>query len=111
MFSLLSYSEADIKAQANNKLILLSVSLYKLNEMKKETKMIIQEMKNLNEIVSLNEQNYILLDDYFKYSGMVEVNSKLITMTPLYRQKDINKVTRVYNDMSKYKLKDYRKYE
>ena len=111
MFSLLSYSEADIKAQANNKLILLSVSLYKLNEMKKETKMIIQEMKNLNEIVSLNEQNYILLDDYFKYSGMVEVNSKLVSMTPLYRQKDINKVTRVYNDMSKYKLKDYRKYE
>jgi|TARA_R110000787_G_scaffold17047_2_gene53860 hypothetical protein len=79
--------------------------------MKKETKMIIQEMKNLNEIVSLNEQNYILLDDYFKYSGMVEVNSKLISMTPLYRQKDINKVARVYNDMSKYKLKDYRKYE
>lgn len=111
MFSLLSYSEADIKAQANNKLILLSVSLYKLNEMKKETKMIIQELKNLNEIVSLNEQNYILLDDYFKYSGMVEVNSKLVSMTPLYRQKDINKVTRVYNDMSKYKLKDYRKYE
>ena len=79
--------------------------------MKKETKLIIQELKYLNEINSLYKQNYIDLDNYFKYSGKQEYQDNIIAMTPSYRRKDVNKVAKVYNDMSRYKLKDYRKYE
>tara|TARA_R110000823_G_scaffold9685_5_gene33554 strand:+ start:428 stop:667 length:240 start_codon:yes stop_codon:yes gene_type:complete len=79
--------------------------------MRKETKLIIQDLKYLKEIDSLNKQNIINLDNYFKYSGMQEHKDNIIAMTPLYRKKYVDKVAKVCNDMSKYKLKDYRKYE
>jgi len=82
-----------------------------LNQMKKETRQIIQDLKYLNENNSLIKQNTIDLDNYFKYSGMQEYQDNIISMTPSYRKKDVNKVAKVYNDMSRYKLKDYRKYE
>jgi len=79
--------------------------------MKKETRQIIQDLKYLNENNSLIKQNTIDLDNYFKYSGMQEYQDNIISMTPSYRKKDVNKVAKVYNDMSKYQLKNYRKYE
>jgi len=79
--------------------------------MKKETRQIIQDLKYLNGNNSLIKQNTIDLDNYFKYSGMQEYQDNIISMTPSYRKKDVNKVAKVYNDMSRYKLKDYRKYE
>ena len=79
--------------------------------MKKETRQIIQDLKYLNENNSLIKQNTIDLDNYFKYSGMQEYQNNIISMTPSYRKKDVNKVAKVYNDMSKYQLKNYRKYE
>ena len=79
--------------------------------MKKETRQIIQDLKYLNENNSIIKQNTIDLDKYFKYSGMQEYQNNIISMTPSYRKKDVNKVAKVYNDMSKYQLKNYRKYE
>ena len=79
--------------------------------MKKETRQIMQDLKYLNENNSLIKQNTIDLDNYFKYSGMQEYQNNIISMTPSYRKKDVNKVAKVYNDMSKYQLKNYRKYE
>ena len=79
--------------------------------MKKETRQIIEDIKVLNDLTSLFKQNTIDLDNYFKYSGMQEHKDNIIAMTPLYRKKYVDKVAKVCNDMSKYKLKDYRKYE
>tara|TARA_R110000744_G_scaffold273115_1_gene386028 strand:+ start:362 stop:601 length:240 start_codon:yes stop_codon:yes gene_type:complete len=79
--------------------------------MKKETRQIIEDIKILNDLTSLFKQNTIDLDNYFRYSGMQEHQNNIIDMTPSYRKKEVTKVAKVCNDMSKYKLKNYKKYE
>ena len=51
-------------------------------------------------------KNTIELDDYFAYSGKIEIDGKFVKPSDdlLYLEKTIIK-----NDMSKYKLKNYRK--
>ena len=48
--------------------------------------------------------NIIELDDYFAYSGKVEIDGKFVKPTDdfIYQEKTIIK-----NDMTKYKLKNY----
>jgi len=50
-------------------------------------------------------KNIIELDDYFAYSGKIEIGGKFVKPSDdlIYREKSIIK-----NDMSKYKLKDYK---
>tara|TARA_B100001094_G_scaffold86866_1_gene83133 strand:- start:438 stop:641 length:204 start_codon:yes stop_codon:yes gene_type:complete len=49
-------------------------------------------------------KNIIELDDYFVYSGKIEIGGKFVKPTDdlIYQEKSIIK-----NDMSKYKLKNY----
>jgi len=49
-------------------------------------------------------KNTIELDDYFAYSGKIEINGKFVKPSNdlLYLEKTI-----INNDMSKYKLKNY----
>ena len=49
-------------------------------------------------------KNTIELDDYFAYSGKIEINGKFVKPSNdlLYLEKTIRK-----NDMKKYKLKNY----
>ena len=46
------------------------------------------------------------MNDYFAYSGKQEINNKLVSLIPSYRNK---KNVSINNDMSKYVLKDYNK--
>ena len=50
-------------------------------------------------------KNIIELDDYFAYSGKIEIGGKFVKPSDdlIYQEKSIIK-----NDMSKYKLKDYK---
>ena len=67
---------------------------------------IVEEFKQKIYFKKLFKKNYIDLDDYFNYSGKQEFNNRLVSLTPSYR---IDRTLKVINDMSKYKLKNYRK--
>tara|TARA_R110000868_G_C10658972_1_gene745642 strand:- start:354 stop:560 length:207 start_codon:yes stop_codon:yes gene_type:complete len=66
---------------------------------------IVEELKYRKIIKLIKKENFIEFDHYFKYSGMQEVNNRLVSLTPTYRDNTF----KVINDMSKYKLKNYRK--
>tara|TARA_R110001592_G_scaffold239000_3_gene498887 strand:- start:288 stop:494 length:207 start_codon:yes stop_codon:yes gene_type:complete len=66
---------------------------------------IVEELKYRKVIALIKKENFIELDNYFKYSGMQEVNNRLVSLTPTYRDNTF----KVINDMTKYKLKNYNK--
>ena len=70
-----------------------------------KTESIVEELKYKIVIELIKKENFIELDHYFKYSGMQEVNNRLVYLTPTYREDTF----KVINDMTKYKLKNYRK--
>lgn len=55
---------------------------------------------------TINRKNTIELDDYFAYSGKIEVNGKF---TSNFEEYNYNKNTFINNDMTKYVLRDYKK--
>tara|TARA_R110002110_G_scaffold91224_1_gene237160 strand:- start:1811 stop:2026 length:216 start_codon:yes stop_codon:yes gene_type:complete len=65
---------------------------------------IVEELKYRKVIALIKKENFIELDNYFKYSGKQEVNNRLVSLTPTYRKDNTFKVI---NDMTKYKLKNY----
>mgnify|MGYP003677502242 FL=1 len=67
---------------------------------------IVEELKYRKVIELIKKENFIELDNYFKYSGKNEVNNRLVSLTPNYR---IDNSFKKINDMTKYKLKNYRK--
>ena len=66
---------------------------------------IVEELKYKIVIELIKKENFIELNHYFKYSGMQEVNNRLVYLTPTYREDNF----KIINDMTKYKLKNYRK--
>ena len=66
---------------------------------------IVEELKYKIVIELIKKENFIELNHYFKYSGMQEVNNRLVYLTPTYRDDNF----KIINDMTKYKLKNYRK--
>jgi poly-D-alanine transfer protein DltD len=72
--------------------------------MKKLTDYLISDLKQKRYLKELTDSMFIDMDDYFKRSGQIESNENILYMTPKYRRKQIEKI---YNDMSKYKLKNY----
>tara|TARA_R110000796_G_C14345353_1_gene410883 strand:+ start:114 stop:323 length:210 start_codon:yes stop_codon:yes gene_type:complete len=67
---------------------------------------IIEELKYRIIIELIKKENFIEFDNYFKYSGMEEVNNRFVYLTPLHRE---DKYFKIINNMTKYKLKNYRK--
>jgi len=67
---------------------------------------IVEELKYRKVIELIKKENFIELDNYFKYSGKNEINNRLVSLTPNYR---IDNSFKKINDMTKYKLKNYRK--
>jgi len=65
---------------------------------------IVEELKYRKVIELIKKENFIELDNYFKYSGKNEVNNRLVSLTPNYR---IDNSFKKINDMTKYKLKNY----
>lgn len=63
---------------------------------------IVEELKYKKVIALIDKENFIELDNYFRYSGMQEVNNRLVSLTPTYRKDNTFKVINV---MTKYKLK------
>ena len=55
---------------------------------------------------TINRKNTIELDDYFAYSGKIEINGKF---TSNFKEYNYNKNTFINNDMTKYVLRDYKK--
>ena len=72
--------------------------------MNEESKTMIDKLKQDRYFKELYKQNTIELNDYFAYSGKQEINNKLVSLIPSYRNK---KNISINNDMSKYVLKDY----
>ena len=72
--------------------------------MNEESKAMIDKLKQDRYFKELYKQNTIEMDDYFAYSGKQEINNKLVSLIPSYRNK---KNVSINNDMSKYVLKDY----
>jgi len=72
--------------------------------MNEESKAMIDKLKQDRYFKELYKQNTIQLNDYFAYSGKQEINNKLVSLIPSYRNK---KNVSINNDMSKYVLKDY----
>jgi hypothetical protein len=66
----------------------------------------IAELKQQKYLNQLYKKNTIDMNDYFAYSGKQEINNKLVSLIPSYRNK---KNVSINNDMSKYVLKDYNK--
>ena len=66
---------------------------------------IVEELKYRIVIELIKKENFIEFDNYFKYSGMQEVNNRLVYLTSTLREDTF----KVINDMTKYKLKNYRK--
>ena len=66
---------------------------------------IVEELKYKKIIELIKKENFIEFDNYFKYSGKQEINNRLVYLTPTYREDTF----KVINDMTKYKLKNYRK--
>jgi hypothetical protein len=69
--------------------------------MKKNAKALVQELKNTRYFKDLYKDNVIDMNDYFKDTTNQDLNSRLISLIPEYRQK---KVIRTFTDMSIYKL-------
>tara|TARA_R110000764_G_scaffold203390_2_gene288623 strand:- start:622 stop:831 length:210 start_codon:yes stop_codon:yes gene_type:complete len=67
---------------------------------------IVEQLKYRKVIELIKKENFIELDNYFKYSGKNEINNRLVSLTPNYR---IDNSFKKVNDMTKYKLKNYRK--
>ena len=67
---------------------------------------IVEQLKYRKVIELIKKENFIELDNYFKYSGKNEINNRLVSLTPNYR---IDNSFKKINDMTKYKLKNYRK--
>ena len=65
---------------------------------------IVEELKYKKIIELIKKENFIELDNYFKYSGKNEINNRLVSLTPNYR---IDNSFKKINDMTKYKLKNY----
>ena len=65
---------------------------------------IVEELKYRRVIELIKKENFIELDNYFKYSGKNEINNRLVSLTPNYR---IDNSFKKINDMTKYKLKNY----
>ena len=65
---------------------------------------IVEELKYRKIIALIKKENFIELDNYFKYSGKNEINNRLVSLTPNYR---IDNSFKKINDMTKYKLKNY----
>jgi hypothetical protein len=72
--------------------------------MNKESKAMIDKLKEDRYFKELHKNNIIDMNDYFAYSGKQEINNKLVSLIPSYRNK---KNISINNDMSKYVLKDY----
>ena len=66
---------------------------------------IVEELKYKKIIELIKKENFIEFDNYFKYSGKQEINNRLVYLTPTYREDTF----KVINDMTKYKLKNYKK--
>tara|TARA_R110000796_G_scaffold226484_1_gene342983 strand:- start:273 stop:488 length:216 start_codon:yes stop_codon:yes gene_type:complete len=66
---------------------------------------IVEELKYKKVIELIKKENFIEFDNYFKYSGKQEINNRLVYLTPTYRDDTF----KVINDMTKYKLKNYKK--
>jgi hypothetical protein len=66
----------------------------------------VKDVKTQRFLDKLYKDNIIELDDYFKYSGMREHKNKIID-DPIHPE--LSKVIKIENDMSKYKLKNYKK--
>jgi hypothetical protein len=64
----------------------------------------IDKLKEDRYFKELHKNNIIDMNDYFAYSGKQEINNKLVSLIPAYRNK---KNISINNDMSKYVLKDY----
>jgi|TARA_R110002167_G_scaffold365845_2_gene591615 hypothetical protein len=67
---------------------------------------IVEQLKYRKVIELIKKENFIELDNYFKYSGKNEINNRLVSLTPNYR---IDNSFKKVNDMTKYKLKNYNK--
>tara|TARA_Y100000385_G_C12836485_1_gene526882 strand:+ start:297 stop:515 length:219 start_codon:yes stop_codon:yes gene_type:complete len=67
---------------------------------------IVKELKYRKIIELIKKENFIDLDNYFKYSGKLEVGNKFKRVTEEYTYKLSYYIK---NDMNKYKLKNYRK--
>jgi len=65
----------------------------------------IDEYKEKLYLEKLYKKNTIDLDNYFKYSGKLEVGNKFKRVTEEYTYQVR---TYIKNDMAKYKLKDYK---
>ena len=76
----------------------------KLEEMKEESKTMVDELKQQKYFNQLYKLNTIEMNDYFAYSGKQEFDNKLVSLIPTYRNKKNDSIS---NDMSKYVLKDY----
>ena len=74
--------------------------------MNEESKAMIDKLKQDRYFKELYKKNTIDMNDYFAYSGKQEINNKLVSLIPSYRNK---KNVSINNDMSKYVLKDYKK--
>ena len=74
--------------------------------MNEESKAMIDKLKQDRYFKELYKKNTIDMNDYFAYSGKQEINNKLVSLIPSYRNK---KNVSINNDMSKYVLKDYNK--
>jgi hypothetical protein len=74
--------------------------------MNEESKTMIDKLKQDRYFKELYKKNTIDMNDYFAYSGKQEINNKLVSLIPSYRNK---KNVSINNDMSKYVLKDYNK--
>lgn len=72
--------------------------------MNEESKAMIDKLKEDRYFKEFYKKNTIELNDYFAYSGKQEINNKLVSLIPFYRNK---KNVSINNDMSKYVLKDY----
>ena len=72
--------------------------------MNEESKTMIDKLKEDRYFKELHKNNIIDMNDYFAYSGKQEINNKLVSLIPAYRNK---KNISINNDMSKYVLKDY----
>jgi len=66
----------------------------------------IKEYKQMIYLEKLYKKNTIDLDNYFKYSGKLEIGKKFKRVTEGYTYQVS---CYIKNDMSKYKLKNYRK--
>jgi|TARA_B110000444_G_scaffold259528_1_gene303520 hypothetical protein len=71
-----------------------------------EHKHLVDQLKQDRYFKDLYRKNTIDMDNYFAYSGKQEYNNKLVHLMPSYRK---GKNIEINNDMTKYKLKNYKK--